>query len=476
MNRFSYIKRLYIHYNYVDSNIEIDLESEEKNSYKHLILTGKNGSGKTQVLQSLNREIYNIKAGIPEPQYHYNKEANDFPSFKIPKAELDFHTDYDTASQCTNFTYAFLACNRTFEAVKLNDEVEKIDFKKLRSKQDAYKTKISSNAASIKAKLTNIRNNERTIEKYQNEIASLKKKNKDIEIRSDIIANQKAISTKEALIEQQEGYIENSLNKIAELRSDNQSLVPNISFADYFINFLLYKKKEQAYAYADGETEKLNKLNEWFKTLNNSFKYIFENDKIELKHNLKDSIFYFELEDGRTIEFNHLSHGYNSILKIVAEIWLQEEAYKETNTGTAHPRGIVVIDEIENHLHMSLQEKIMPFLIQLFPNIQFILATHSPVIIASLSNAVIFDLSSKNTVKEDITGIPYNVLMKSHFGLPTEYSLSASEKLEKAKKLILKEEKTEKDVSEMMDLAKELNELSPDLSLDLELALERINK
>lgn len=40
--------------------------------------------------------------------------------------------------------------------------------------------------------------------------------------------------------------------------------------------------------------------------------------------------------------------------------------------------GIVLVDEIETHLHLELQRHIMPFLTGIFPNIQFIVTTHSP--------------------------------------------------------------------------------------------------
>ncbi len=42
--------------------------------------------------------------------------------------------------------------------------------------------------------------------------------------------------------------------------------------------------------------------------------------------------------------------------------------------------GLVLIDEIETHLHLSLQKKIMDFLCKMFPNIQFVVTTHSPFI------------------------------------------------------------------------------------------------
>ena len=44
-------------------------------------------------------------------------------------------------------------------------------------------------------------------------------------------------------------------------------------------------------------------------------------------------------------------------------------------------QGIVLIDEIETHLHVELQKKILPFLTNFFPNIQFVITTHSPFIL-----------------------------------------------------------------------------------------------
>lgn len=41
--------------------------------------------------------------------------------------------------------------------------------------------------------------------------------------------------------------------------------------------------------------------------------------------------------------------------------------------------GIVLIDEIETHLHLELQRVILPILTTIFPNIQFVVTTHSPL-------------------------------------------------------------------------------------------------
>lgn len=48
--------------------------------------------------------------------------------------------------------------------------------------------------------------------------------------------------------------------------------------------------------------------------------------------------------------------------------------------------GIVVIDEIDSHLHTKLQKEILPSLIQLFPKVQFIITTHSPMFLLGMES------------------------------------------------------------------------------------------
>ena len=53
--------------------------------------------------------------------------------------------------------------------------------------------------------------------------------------------------------------------------------------------------------------------------------------------------------------------------------------------------GIVLIDEIETHLHLELQRSILPFLTEMFPNLQFIVTTHSPFVASGLENVVVYE-------------------------------------------------------------------------------------
>lgn len=96
-----YIKSIYVFYNYVKRNILIDLIPSDNNLFKHLILTGKNGAGKSTILKSIFKELMWVKAGIMPSQIfftHY-KISNDKKVVDInmnsigyltPKVELDF--------------------------------------------------------------------------------------------------------------------------------------------------------------------------------------------------------------------------------------------------------------------------------------------------------------------------------------------------------------------------------------------------
>ena len=62
-------------------------------------------------------------------------------------------------------------------------------------------------------------------------------------------------------------------------------------------------------------------------------------------------------------------------------------------------QGIVLIDELETHLHIELQKKILPFLTEFFPNLQFLVTTHSPFILNSISNGRAYSDELKKLLK-----------------------------------------------------------------------------
>lgn len=114
--------------------------------------------------------------------------------------------------------------------------------------------------------------------------------------------------------------------------------------------------------------------------------------------------------------FQTLSSGYLAIFDIYADLLMRTEYFKVTPEEL---KGTVFIDEIDAHLHVSLQRLIMPFLVRSFPQIQFIVTTHSPFVLMSLNDAVIFDIGRSSQVDEDLSFFTYSAVMEGILGTKT---------------------------------------------------------
>lgn len=108
---------------------------------------------------------------------------------------------------------------------------------------------------------------------------------------------------------------------------------------------------------------------------------------------------------GNKTELSELSSGFTSILKILQAI-IAGYSYYTNEKKIANVRGIVLIDEIESHLHNQWQVKIIPLLKQLFPNTIFFISTHSSLVISQLKQGEAYSLKRN---KED--GIVYSHLI-----------------------------------------------------------------
>ena len=88
-----------------------------------------------------------------------------------------------------------------------------------------------------------------------------------------------------------------------------------------------------------------------------------------------------------------LSTGYKALLSMIMELAYRSVLLNPSlDTENPGQTGIVIIDEIDAHLHPKWQWRIIDALTKCFPNIQFIIATHSPIVIASAKNARLIDL------------------------------------------------------------------------------------
>lgn len=106
---------------------------------------------------------------------------------------------------------------------------------------------------------------------------------------------------------------------------------------------------------------------------------------MSIRPNVK-KVFYV-LKDGREIEADLLSDGYKRLVSIVTDMAARCAILNRPYFGdqaVIQTRGTAIIDEIDLHLHPSLQANIITGLKNAFPGVQFIISTHSPMVMSGV--------------------------------------------------------------------------------------------
>lgn len=110
----------------------------------------------------------------------------------------------------------------------------------------------------------------------------------------------------------------------------------------------------------------------------------------------KEDVVYLKFKDGRLVPFSALPAGYLRIFSIVFDI--ANRSY--LLNGNCDPEGIVIIDEVELHLHPSLTREILCRLQRIFPKIQFIVTTHAPLVLSGVrpdEDHIVYQLAKDGT-------------------------------------------------------------------------------
>lgn len=93
------------------------------------------------------------------------------------------------------------------------------------------------------------------------------------------------------------------------------------------------------------------------------------------------------IEGGNALPIRYLSAGYQSVVWMVLDIAYRMAVLNPNlKEKAAQSAGVVLIDEPDMHLHPKWQWRIIKALQTVFPNVQFVAATHSPILIASCKN------------------------------------------------------------------------------------------
>lgn len=104
--------------------------------------------------------------------------------------------------------------------------------------------------------------------------------------------------------------------------------------------------------------------------------------------------------------------------------------------------GLVIIDEVDLHLHPKAQENYLKVLTTTFKNIQFLVTTHSPFVVRGLpKNSIVVQLPSGTVIEENFSLMDIDSITNRIFNYEGRFSDSIENDLKKFKKLITQQDK-----------------------------------
>jgi len=242
--------------------------------------------------------------------------------------------------------------------------------------------------------------------------------------------------------------------------------------------FMVNKHVQMTYAASEGDRATAERVEAWLTAFENHLRRIAEDDELSMLYDSDAFAFRFRRGDGYIFDLNTLADGHAAVLALLAELLIRVDLVQSTRRDfTFEPDGIIIVDEIETHLHPSLQEQVLPFLTDLFPRFQFIVATHSPAVIASVPNAVVYDIKKRTqTLSDRFRGVRYGTLMTEHFGISSEIDLDSTEKLVRLRELSSILARTTDEETEFNSLAEELSGRSRTLAVEVWMIREGLGK
>ena len=236
------------------------------------------------------------------------------------------------------------------------------------------------------------------------------------------------------------------------------------SAGDILLKYMVHLKTQQAHARNEGDQTTANQIQKWFDRFDSALQILLDEESIHIEYDYKKYDFKIRQNGREPFSFNELSDGYSSVIYIVSDLilrmdknWLLEDKISEYDY-----QGIVLIDELETHLHIELQKKIFPFLTKFFPKIQFIVTTHSPYILNSISNAKAYDLE-RQVELDNLSGFSSDDLAEGYFEADA-YSDELKNSLNRYEELCLRNDLTEDERAERAEIRIKFKNISTELS------------
>ncbi|MBQ8707142.1 MAG: AAA family ATPase [Succinivibrionaceae bacterium] len=360
-------------------NLNLDLAAGDHRLH-HLIITGKNGSGKTSFLAAIGAYLHSISSSdsfwLKEQRYFENLQLseNHVSAHGFPR---DTDNAYDTNGSNDANDWAQERV-RNFETASGGLSLSfSMDKKDIRAAFEQGKFVLASFSAS------------------------------------------------RCLNSPKPRYVEKTVFKDCWSIRDNAG--------SRFYAYLLDMKMTHALAVAKNDEAKARKIQQWFDTMQAVLRDLYDDPSLRL--DFDDETFWFTLAvaGGEPFELNSASAGFSAVLEIICELLVRMQHQSLPVSKFLLP-GIALIDEIESHHHIALQKRILAVLCRVFPNIQFIVTTNSPFVLGSVPNAVIYDLDAHRLLDRGLSKASFSGIVEGYFK-QDELSADLRQRLDEYRKL-----------------------------------------
>ena len=172
----------------------------------------------------------------------------------------------------------------------------------------------------------------------------------------------------------------------------------------------------------------------------------------------------FRTPDG-DVALNVLSQGTQSIIQWLAHLMIGYAEYHDYPSDLEAKPGILIIDELDAHLHPSWQRRIIPTLTKHFPNLQIFCSTHSPLMLAGLKQGQVQllkrDEKGQVTVSRneaDIIGWSADEILRNFLDVPSPTDMETAKQVNCLQELRRKEVLSDEESVELENLRGRINQ------------------
>ncbi|MCY3693555.1 MAG: AAA family ATPase [Chloroflexota bacterium] len=187
-----------------------------------------------------------------------------------------------------------------------------------------------------------------------------------------------------------------------------------------------------------------------------------------------------DIADGDSVAANYLSSGTQSSLLWLRFLALQMLHHYNFEDEWEKRPAILLIDEIENHLHPTWQRRVIPALLEYFPGLQIFATTHSPFVVAGLRAGQVHMLKrdadgvvTASTNEQDIIGWTTDEILRTFMGVDEPTDQLTINRRERLLELRRKDSLSDEEAAEMEELRRQVNEDFLSSSTPLEAQRER---